>query len=99
MTPAEFYEKVREILNQHADQLIEQVDSLRIFACVRAEGGETEIGITVGRGSRYAQRGVVQEWLTNENEHDREDAREERFFVCEECQDREDEEDGGESEE
>jgi len=82
MTPAEFYEKVREILNQHADQIMEQVDSLRIFACVRAEGGETEVGITVGRGSRYAQRGVIQEWLTGEDEQTREDVRSECFFEC-----------------
>ena len=96
MTPAEFYEKVREILNQHADQIMEQVDSLRIFACVRAEGGETEVGITVGRGSRYAQRGLVQEWLTGENEHDREDVRSECFF---ECPSDEENDDGSEPEE
>jgi hypothetical protein len=88
-----------KILETHADQIGEFVESVRIFVTAPSEGHGGDLMLTVSRGSIYATRGAVQEWLTKIEEGDREDVRECRALTCNcpECEDNENDADDSES--
>ena len=62
------------LLEQHAVQLSEHFDSVRIVVTQRTDKGETAM-LTCGRGNWYAQKASVEEWLTEQDQETREQVR------------------------
>jgi len=71
MTP----EEMDHILRRKAAQLMEHFDTVRIFVTKHDGLTQETIAMDRGGGSFYAQRGQIQEWMNQDEEDDRAEAR------------------------
>jgi hypothetical protein len=63
------------LVQQHAHQLAEHVDTVQIFVTKHLEGGKDTRSYEYGVGNFHARFGYVSEWLTVQQEYSREWAR------------------------
>jgi hypothetical protein len=59
------------LVKDHASKLAEHFDSVRIFVTRHNGGDEESAGYTFGIGNYYAQRGQIGEWVTQQEEIER----------------------------
>lgn len=66
---------MEELVQLHARQLGEHVDSVQIFVTRQADGGETTQAYSFGTGNFYGRLGQIMEWIVRQEEFIREEAR------------------------
>lgn len=67
-------EEVDRMCSDFAERLMEHCESVRIFVTGRGSGSGTR-SYTTGKGNCHAQRGQIAQWMRQDDEADREEAR------------------------
>lgn len=69
-------EAALEIVRHHASKLGEHFDSVRVFVTLPSnDGSNSTVAVDSGNGNFHAQLGQVAEWLTIQEEYQRDWAR------------------------
>lgn len=64
--------RILEMVEKHASELAEHVDSVRIFVTARSESDSDHwIAYSEGRGNIYSQLGQCAEWMERQRERAR----------------------------
>jgi hypothetical protein len=65
-------ETLKAIIEKHASELAEHFDSVRVFCTKHPEGSSSEtVTFEEGRGNFYAQLGQIVEWMSIQDQFQR----------------------------